>query len=505
MASENILAAVLRRVTERPDGVALHDKWRAWTWGELSARAMCYAAAIAETVSVRDHTGPVPIITGRSGEVLAAMLGAMMTGRGSAMLSPEQPIPRLRDCLADLDCGDFMIDARTEQEREEAPLELPTLEIPDEAPNVTPLSSFPGDGIAYIIFTSGSTGRPKGVMVSHDNILNTLQWSWEHVRWIEADVIGSATKFSFDIAMFDVFTFFYYGVPLSIFPVMTDVNAILNQMAATNVTFLFSVPAFFTQFSRFDALDRVERSSLRRIISGGDFFPPAHILRWLDEAPSVEVINCWGPTETSVVNTFHVVGEEDRPALVAGGYPPVGRASPCQRFVLIDDDGAEVVEPGAHGEIVMLGDCVSQGYLKDPERTQVAFAPHRGERAYRTGDLAYLNAANDLFIAGRKGAMVKIAGHRVDLNDVESAAASLDNVHLAGAFVREIEPGVHELCVALEIIGSVDEFDLFSAKKTFRSLLPQYMVPKRLYPMAELPLSENRKVNRPAIAAMFPH
>jgi len=504
MASENILGAVLERIAEHPNDVAVHDKWRSWTWGEISARALCYAAAIVNALSGYDRTGPVPIITGRSGEVLAAMLGAMMTGRGAAMLSPEQPIARLAECLVDLDCEDFVIDARTAEECGAASLALPILEIPDQAPGLTPLSSFPGDSIAYIIFTSGSTGRPKGVMVSHDNILNTLQWSREHLYWNEADVIGSATKFSFDIAMFDVFTFFHQGIPLSIFPRLTHVNAILDQIAATGVTFLFSVPAFFTQFSRFDVLDRVERSSLNRIISGGDFFPPAHILHWLEQAPSVEVINCWGPTETSVVNTFHVVGEEDRPALIAGAYPPVGRASPRQRFTLIDDTGAAVSEPGVRGEIVMLGDCVSLGYLKDPDRTQAAFARHEGERAYRTGDLGYLNKAGDLFIAGRKGTMVKIAGHRVDLNDVESAAASLDNVHLAGAFVREIEAGVHELCVALEIIGSLDDFDLFSAKKKFRSLLPQYMVPKRLFPMAELPLSENRKVNRPAIAAMFP-
>ena len=446
----NILAAILRRVETCPDQAAVHDRWRSWSWAELFARSRCYAAAITRALPADGPLQTVPIVTGRSGEVLAAMLGAMLTGRGSAMLSPEQPEVRLRECLSDLDCENFAIDARVAEEQAQVPLTLPAADIPDQvSAGPAPREEFPNAGIAYIIFTSGSTGRPKGVMVSHDNILNTLNWSWDYLHWNEDDVIGSATKFSFDIAMFDIFTFFYYGVPLSIFPDLTKVGAMVDQIATNGVTFLFSVPAFFTQFSRFNVLADIERTNLKRIISGGDFFPPAHILRWLDEAPSVEVINCWGPTETSVVNTFHVVGDSDRPALQAGGYPPVGRASPRQQFVLLDDDGKPVVEAGERGEIVMLGKCVSQGYLKDPERTLMAFAPYEGRPAYRTGDMAYLNGCGDLFIAGRKGSMVKIAGHRVDLNDVESAASSLEGVHLAGAFVREIEAGIQELCVAI--------------------------------------------------------
>ncbi|MDT9693926.1 AMP-binding protein, partial [Streptomyces sp. P9(2023)] len=60
--------------------------------------------------------------------------------------------------------------------------DLGELFILDELPQATPYSDVtrqqalrPEHG-AYIIYTSGSTGNPKGVLVSHQAIINRLQW-----------------------------------------------------------------------------------------------------------------------------------------------------------------------------------------------------------------------------------------------------------------------------------------------------------------------------------------
>ena len=56
--------------------------------------------------------------------------------------------------------------------------------------------------------------------------------------------------------------------------------------------------------------------------------------------------------------------------------------------------------------------------------------------------------------------------------------------------------GFRQLHVGIELKKSTSDIDIFSAKKLLRKTLPQYMVPKRLFVMPEIPLNINRKVDR---------
>ena len=48
----------------------------------------------------------------------------------------------------------------------------------------------------------------------------------------------------------------------------------------------------------------------------------------------------------------------------------------------------------------------------------------------------------------------------------------------------------------MELKESNYEIDIYSAKKLLRKILPQYMVPKRLFVLPSIPLNINRKVDR---------
>lgn len=143
---------------------------------------------------------------------------------------------------------------------------------------------------------------------------------------------------------------------------------------------------------------------------------------------------------------------------------------------------------------------MTRGYLGDPEHTASAYVEIAGRRAYRTQDRGVIGEDGSLSIIGRMGAMVKVAGYRIDLGKVESAALRLPSVHLAGAFVHEAEAGVQELWMGVEPKDTASTFDVFAAKQELRKLLPAYMVPKRLLVFAELPRSLNGKLNRRALA-----
>lgn len=148
----------------------------------------------------------------------------------------------------------------------------------------------------------------------------------------------------------------------------------------------------------------------------------------------------------------------------------------------------------------MLGRSVTQGYLADPERTEQAYIQLNGQRAYRTQDLGYVDENGSLHIVGRLGSTVKVAGYRVDLGELESAAALLPDVHLAGAFLHETEPGMKELWLGIEPREKNSKIDIFAIKQGLRKLLPPYMVPKRILIFADLPKTPNRKLDRRALA-----
>ena len=305
--------------------------------------------------------------------------------------------------------------------------------------------------------------------------------------------------FFFDISMFDFFTALYFNVPIGILSNPSHMAQTLDEIEAASISSIFSAPLFFAQFVHAKSLNDTRMRSVRRILSGGDFFPPAHISAWADARPDTEIWNVWGPTETSIVNTMHRVDAADRALLAAGGYPSVGRAHHRMPFVLLDES-RQPVAPGAEGEICMLGDCVTLGYLDDPERTAAAYFRHEDTTAFGTQDLGRVDPDGNLFMLGRMGSMVKVGGYRIELGEVESAATRVDGVQLAGAFVDDTVPEMKQVHLAIEMApgGSAD---IFPIKQRLRALLPPYMVPKKIHVFDRLPRTPNGKINRSALLA----
>lgn len=494
--ANNLVGLIWDQARRGPDRPIVFDAGRTWTWRELLRRAEGYARGLRALGSA---TRIVPLLCGRNGDSVAAIVGCLMADRAFAPLSPDQPPDRLRSCLARL--GATAVISTLDGPLPDAVNDLAVIapaavdgEGPPDAASPAP------DSTVYVLFTSGSTGAPKGVVVSAGNLANTIAWSEDMLEWEPGDVIGVAVNFFFDISMFDVFVALRFGVPLGILSAPGDLTRTADEIAAFGVTSIFSAPAFFSQIVRAGMLNDPRLRSLRRIISGGDFFPPAHVLAWQAARPDVQIYNVWGPTETSIVNTMHRIGPGDRADLERGRHAPVGAGHPRMELVVVDD-ALRPVADGEQGEVCMLGACVTQGYLQDPERTAAAFVTIDGKRAYRTQDLGVVGADGLLRIAGRLGSMAKINGYRVDLAEVEGAAAALPGIHGAAAFVRESEPGLQELWLAIESRAGGDPVDIFAAKNGLRRLLPAYMVPKRLVVLPELPLTANGKLDRQAAAA----
>lgn len=500
MATSSLNERVFNYAEQHPNQVIVVDCFRSWTWFELMDDAMAYCSSIRLHAAKNDI---IPIIVDRTGNTIAAMLGCILAGKCFATLSMELPLLRIQQCILKTGSNKYIDVSGKHSEQLDAT--FLSIEKGNREQVTRKSFAFLPEQLLYILFTSGSTGEPKGVKVSASNIENTMLWSADMIDWKNNDVIGCASQFSFDISMFDFFTMLYFNVPLVIFSDVKDYSIVLNEINRFGVTSIFSVPQFFSSLLNGEQVSRLPLcGSLRRILSGGDFFKPLHLLQWINEFPNLAIYNVWGPTETSIVNTMHLVNSNDILPLKEGRLPAVGCQHPRMPFVLVNESRTAIVnKPFEHGEIAMLGDCVTQGYLNDLALTEMKYSNWEGSPCFFTEDIAYLDNDNQLYIVGRIGSMVKIAGFRVDLNEIEFFASKFENIKQCCCIVLMNAVKEKQLQLVCTLADTAIELPIYAFKTYLRERLAPYMIPKRVHVIPNMPLNLNQKVDRKALASIF--
>ena len=262
--------------------------------------------------------------------------------------------------------------------------------------------------------------------------------------------------------------------------------AFAAQMANHRVTHLQATPSTLRLLL---ADDRIRRSlgSLKYCLLGGEALPPslAREIRGLTDA---EILNMYGPTETTIWSTLqHPIGED----------VTIGRPIANTR-VYIADKALNPRAIGLSGELLIAGRGVARGYWRRPELTAQRFIPdpfsgRAGERLYRTGDLACWRGDGEIDFLGRFDHQVKLRGHRIEPGEIEAALAR--------------HPDVGETVVMADtdkltayFIGtgaSAPDLHAWLADR-----LPAYMIPAHFIQLEKFPLMASGKLNRRKLAAL---
>ncbi|WP_416145576.1 AMP-binding protein [Planococcus koreensis] len=94
----------------------------------------------------------------------------------------------------------------------------------------------------------------------------------------------------------------------------------------------------------------------------------------------------------------------------------IGIAIPGGELMLQDDKGQKITAPHVIGELIYKGANVSLGYA---ESTGDLSKKDENNGMLHTGDLAYFDEDGYFFITGRLKRIVKVAGNRISLDEVE--------------------------------------------------------------------------------------
>ena len=261
-----------------------------------------------------------------------------------------------------------------------------------------------------------------------------------------------------------------------------DDHSIAAQIIRHRVTHLQCTPSMARLIAMNDEA-RMALSGVRQILLGGEALPGS-LMRDLREATQAQVLNMYGPTETTIWSS---VGS----ASPCAGTVPIGGPIANTSLQVIGADGA--VSPiGVPGELLIGGDGVAPGYWQRADLTAERFA----SGLYRTGDLVAWQADGSLRFIGRSDDQVKIRGHRIELGEIETCLKGFAGVGEAVVIARAARSGDMALAAYYTATAPVAEAAL---RDHLRRALPEVMVPSDLVLLESFPLTPNKKIDRLAL------
>jgi amino acid adenylation domain-containing protein len=486
---------VAEAAARTPDAVAVVAQDGTRTYAALEERAN-QLAHLLRARGVR--TGAlVAVCIDRTSNLPVALLAVLKAGAAYVPLDPLHPRERLLYILRDAQVTCVVTDAQSSDAVANA--EIPVVlvgnnpELLAAQPTHSPEVGITSRDLAYVIYTSGSTGRPKGVELEHRNVVSLLRAMQEEPGIRSDDVLLAVTTPSFDIAGLELFLPLVSGARTVIATrdEVFDGDRLWQRMESCNATIMQATPATWRLLIDTGWPGKTDLTAL----CGGEALP-----RDLARTLSTRVHALWnmyGPTETTIWSTVHLVTDYRRSI-------PIGHAIANTTVYVLDSAGCQT-PIGVTGELCIGGEGVGRGYHGRAELTAEKFVtlqrPGRmPERVYRTGDLVRLRSDLALEFVGRRDDQVKIRGHRIELAEIEAVLAEHPSVRRTAVSVHANAPGDERLVayvVLAQGTGAIDE-DL---RSLLRSRLPEYMVPSTIVSLDALPLTPNGKIDRNVLPA----
>ncbi|WP_448649233.1 amino acid adenylation domain-containing protein [Pseudomonas corrugata] len=491
------------QVAQRGGQVAALCDGESLTYTELDQRSTRLAHALREAGAGEDQL--VALAAPRGLTLLTMMIAVFKTGAAMLPLEVNHPPERLREILS-LSRAPLLVAS----EGCSALLD-PLLSGLDQAPvalfaeacwktgNDTPLPALGRpDSLAYVLFTSGSTGTPKGVMIEQRGMLNNIFGKVPALGLGAEDRIPQTASVAFDISVWQFLAAPVLGATVHILPdeVAHDPQRLLQVLASERLSVLEIVPSLMRTLLALCPCD-LQLPDLRWVLPTGEALPPTVARDWFARFPDIALMNAYGPAECADDVAFQPIFAAPAAHI---SHMPIGQPTANNRLYVLDE-ALRPLPVGVAGEICVGGVGVGRGYLHDPQRTAEAFIEHPQleGRVYRTGDLGRWRADGVIEYLGRRDQQVKLRGHRIELTEIEHRLAQHPNVREAAVLLRENSVG--EAWLVAYWSAHDDTLGSDGLGEHLRAQLPPYMVPAAFVCLDKLPLNNNGKVDRKALAA----
>ena len=446
---------------------------------------------------------PIVVFMEKRPEMIAAFLGVVYSGSYYVPIDAEMPVFRIRLILEAVDPPLVICDDTTSKLMDEWGLNYPKenfnlmCDCPIHNESLATIRTRAVDvDPVYVVFTSGSTGLPKGVIACHRSIIDYVD-NLAKVLDVDANtVFGNQSPFYLDACLKEVYNTLKFGattyiVPKSLFMFPVKLIEYVNEKKINTICWVASALSLVAGLG---ALDVDVPSTLHTIAFGSEVFPIKHFNRWREVLPDARFIHLYGPTEATGMSAYYEVRRTFEPDEAI----PIGQPFPNTDIILLDDNGKEP-PLGEPGEICIRGAGLSPGYYGDLEKTKAAFVQNPlsafPDLIYRTGDIGYRGTCGELFFISRRDHQIKHMGHRIELAEIEMAAARCNGVQMACV--------VFDKDASKIILYCMPDIPKAGVMAELKANLPRFMVPNAIFPMENLPMTPGGKLDRTALLQRY--
>lgn len=272
------------------------------------------------------------------------------------------------------------------------------------------------DDLALLMTTSGSTGSPKLVRQSYRNLESNARSIVEYLGLDAAERPITTLPLHYVYGLSVVNSHLLAGATLLLTDRSLAQKEFWDFFRRARPTSLAGVPYTYELLKRlrFFQMDTPGLTTLTQ--AGGKLNPELH-REFAEYALSrgKKFVVMYGAAEATARMGY--LPPEQALAKCGG----MGQAIPGGRFVIEDENGAEITAGGQVGELIYYGDNVTLGYAESGP--DLARGDDRRGRL-ETGDLVRRDDDGCYYVVGRKKRFLKIFGHRLGLDEVEQLLKS---------------------------------------------------------------------------------
>lgn len=372
-------------------------------------------------------------------------------------------------------------------------------EVLASAPEM-PQPTIDPDDDACIFYTSGTTGKPKGAQLTHRGCVNNLM-NVGFSSVVQAAALAKASGRApaapdpneiqsalvatplFHVTANNCVAHAISSVGGKLVHMYKwDATEALRLIEQERVTAFSAVPMMSRELLNHPDFAKYDTSSVKTMGGGGAALQPdltAKLDKTMENAaPSAG----YGMTETcGIISGLAGKFLVDRAA-------SVGRAMPTFEAKCVDEQG-NTLPTGKVGELWVRGACVVKGYLNREDATAESIT----DGWLHTGDVAYMDEDEFIFLVDRAKDMVLRGGENVYCAEVENALFEHDAVAECVVFAVPDDRLEEEVAAAIYpkdgVVVSVDEL-----RAHCKGLLASYKVPRYMWLVSEpLPRNANGK------------
>jgi amino acid adenylation domain-containing protein len=457
-----------------PEAIAVSHQGESINYETLNSQANQLASILTEAgVSTGDHVG---LFVQRSIPMIVGILGILKAGAayvpqhiGVAPESQLSHVAHKAELKVILTLAQFkdlvpVAEGQTCLVLEDLIASMSNEVLPDFIPPRLPSR----DTTAFIIFTSGTTGPPNGVQVTHKNVGNILLTAPGNLGIVPGTKVGQILSIAFDMAVWEILGCLANGGTLMIRG--KNIEETVRQ-----VDVVISTPTILS------GVNVKKCKNVKVVAVAGEPCPRTLADTW---GKFCQFYNSCGPTETTIINTAQLYSAHDE-------ILSIGKPTP-NNTVYVLDENKRACAIGETGEMWAGGDCVSAGYLSNPQLNSERYAPDPflgGDAVmFRTRDLGRWTKDGTLEHLGRTDDQVKIKGFRVELDSVSAVLEAVPDCKRAVALKYD-----NKNLVAFVSPAHINEA---TAKEAVAGALPYYCVPSHVIALPELPKTTRGKIDK---------